>query len=122
MRSIRSGRGGRLGRHGEEKVIRVSNAARSHSEDLAERTRRYVITQSVRVICFVGAVALPLPLWLRLVLIGAGMILPLMGVVAANAGPIVERPRKLTTQLPRAESPVIAPAQIESSRVIDHES
>jgi hypothetical protein len=51
------------------------------------RQRRYAQTQAVRLLCFLLAVFLPVPLWARLVLIVAAFVLPWIGVVNANGGP-----------------------------------
>jgi len=53
--------------------------------------RRYLVMQVVRVVCLILAVVLPVPLWARLAFIPAAMLLPYLGVVAANAGPSRER-------------------------------
>lgn len=49
--------------------------------------RRYLLTQSVRVVSLVLAVVLPGPLWFRLLFVPAALLLPYLGVVAANGGP-----------------------------------
>lgn len=69
----------------------VTTAGRSGSEDRALRQRRYAITQGIRLLCFILAVALPVPLWAKLMLMFGALVLPWMGVVAANGGPAVER-------------------------------
>lgn len=71
----------------------VTTAGRSGTEDRRLRQRRYAQTQAVRLLCFVLAVALPVPLWAKLLLIAGAFTLPWLGVVAANAGPSVERKR-----------------------------
>lgn len=71
----------------------VTSAVRSHSDDLAYRERRYIATQSVRVACLVGATVLPLAMWGRGLLIAGAVVLPWMGVVAANAPTIAKRRR-----------------------------
>ena len=101
-------------------VTVVTSAGRSHSEDIALRQRRYVMTQSLRIVCVVLAASLPVPLvWKSLLLVGA-VALPWFGVVMANAGPTVGRART-TAMLDR---PVAAEPQriaIEPGRVIDQE-
>jgi hypothetical protein len=95
----------------------VTTAGRSHSDDITLRQRRYVLTQSVRIVCVVLAVALPVPVvWKTLFLFGA-VALPWFGVVMANAGPTVGRRRKTALVARPVEQPVrIA---IEPGRVID---
>jgi hypothetical protein len=93
----------------------VTSAGRSGSEDRRLRQRRYAQTQAVRLLCFVLAVALPVPLWAKLVLIGGAFILPWLGVVAANAGPSIERER--STAL--VERPEIVRIALEPGRDVD---
>ncbi|MCW2714713.1 MAG: hypothetical protein JWN88_1760 [Frankiales bacterium] len=97
----------------------VTSARLSHSEDIALRQQRYVITQSLRLVCIVLATALPLPVVLRALLLVGAIALPWFGVVMANAGPT--RPRRRKTAL-RASAGAAAPyAAIEPGRVIDAE-
>jgi hypothetical protein len=95
----------------------VTSAGRSATEERAARMRRYAVTQAVRVGCFVLAVSLPVPLWVKLLLVLAALVLPWMGVVAANAGPSRERPRD-NAMVDRVES---IPLQLEPGRTIDQE-
>ncbi len=78
----------------QDKRTVVTSAGLSGTADRKLRQRRYVITQAIRVSCFVLAVALPVPLWAKLVLIVGAFTLPWIGVVAANAGPTVQRGQK----------------------------
>ncbi len=92
----------------------------SHTDDIALRQRRYVITQSVRILCVVLATALPVAMaWKGLLLFGA-IALPWFGVVMANAGPTVSRTQKsnlvATPVAAQPERIAIAPG-----RVIDME-
>lgn len=106
-------------RSGSEVTV-VTSAAMSHTDDIALRQRRYVMTQSVRMLCVVLAAALPVSLaWKGVLMVGA-IGLPWFGVVMANAGPTVKRTRS-TAMLarPAVEEPVrIA---IEPGRTIDQE-
>ena len=98
----------------------VTSAGRSHSEDISLRQRRYVITQSVRVLCVVLAAALPVPVaWKGVLLVGA-VALPWFGVVMANAGPT--RARARPTAMVARPTPV-EPTRIalEPGRVIDQD-
>jgi hypothetical protein len=72
----------------------VTTAARSHTDDISLRQRRYVITQSVRIACVLLATLLPVPLVWKGVLIFGAVALPWFGVVMANAGPSVSRRRR----------------------------
>jgi hypothetical protein len=73
-------------RHPEDVTV-VTTAGRSGSDDRRLRQRRYAQTQALRLLCFVLAVALPVPLPVRLVLIVGAFALPWIGVVNANGGP-----------------------------------
>lgn len=79
----------------------ITTAGRSGSEDRRLRQRRYAITQGVRVTCFVLAVALPVPLGLKLALIVGALVLPWVGVVSANGGPTVEKRERPTALVDR---------------------
>ena len=71
--------------------VLVTSAGRSGSEEREARMRRYLMTQSVRLVCLVLAVSLPVPVWGKLLLVLGALVLPWMGVVTANAGPRRER-------------------------------
>lgn len=77
-------------RRTEEFVPRITTAAESPTKDIDQRQRRYMISMTIRTLCFVGAVlAIPIP-WLSFVLILAALILPYLAVVMANsASPIL---------------------------------
>ncbi len=98
-------------------VTVVTSAGLSHSEDIALRQRRYLLTQSVRGVCILLAAALPVPLIYKGLLIVGALALPWFGVIMANAGPTVPSRRKTALQ----DSPVEQPERIaiEPSRVID---
>jgi hypothetical protein len=93
----------------------ITTAGRSGSEDRRLRQRRYAITQAVRVSCFVLAVALPVPLGVRLALVVGAFVLPWIGVVSANGGPAVDK-------RPRPTALVDRPVRIalEPGRDVDH--
>ncbi|CAN5247161.1 MAG: DUF3099 domain-containing protein [Nocardioides sp.] len=67
--------------------VRITSAAVSPREELARRQRNYLISMSLRTVCFVGAVIAGMAgiNWLWPFLIGAALILPYVAVVAANA-------------------------------------
>ena len=65
-------------------AVRITTAASSRNDDIAARQRRYVISMSIRTLCFVGAVAVG-PGILRWVLVAAAVLLPYVAVVMANA-------------------------------------
>jgi threonine/homoserine/homoserine lactone efflux protein len=99
----------------EQPPVVVTSAGRSGTADRRLRQRRYAQTQALRLLCFILAVALPVPLWAKLVLIAGAFVLPWLGVVAANAGPAVERTR--TTAL--VERPAVVRIALEPGRDVD---
>lgn len=100
-------------------VAVVTSAHLSHSDDIALRQRRYVLTQGVRLACVVLATMLPVALaWKGALMLGA-IGLPWFGVVMANAGPTVGRKKKNALVAREVEQP--ERIAIEPSRVIDQE-
>jgi hypothetical protein len=101
--------------------VAVVTAARlSHSDDISLRQRRYILTQSVRVVCVVLATMLPVSLiWKGVFMLGA-LALPWFGVVMANAGPTVSRRRK-TSLMDRPAVTQPDRIAIEPGRVIDQD-
>jgi Flp pilus assembly protein TadB len=67
-----------------DRVYNVTNARVSLSADQASRSRRYLISMSIRVICFVLCVVFTG--WLRWAFFIGALILPWVAVVIANAG------------------------------------
>ena len=68
----------------DDDVVRITSTASAQSDDMAMRTRRYLIQMTIRVVCFVGAVAIDHPVrWLLLV---GAVVLPYVAVVLANNG------------------------------------
>lgn len=105
--------------HSSHDSVVVTSAGLSHTADMRLRTRRYLITQAIRVACVLLAVLLPVaPVWKIGFIIGS-IILPWFGVVAANAGPTVDR-RHATALVATPVQPVER-LSIEPGRVIDAE-
>lgn len=69
---------------GSGDAVRITSAAASLSEDVAARSRRYLVQMSIRVVCFLGAVLVDH--WSRWLLLGGAVVLPYVAVVLANAG------------------------------------
>lgn len=67
----------------EQDAVRITSAAPSRGEGIAAREKRYLISMGIRVLCFVGAIAVG-PGWLRWVLIAGAVVLPYVAVVMAN--------------------------------------
>jgi hypothetical protein len=98
-------------------TVRVTSAGLSHSDDLRLRQRRYLLTQGVRVACVLLAVLLPVePHW-KIGFILLSVALPWFGVVAANAGPTVDRRRPTAVVPAPLDAPVVL--ALEPGRVID---
>ena len=95
----------------------VTHAGMSGTEDRRLRQRRYMVTQLLRMACFLLAVCLPVALWAKLLLVVGAFVLPWMGVMAANAGPTVEKSRT-TNVVERVETTFLP---LEPGRTIDQE-
>ena len=65
-------------------AVRITTARSSAAEDMRARQRRYAVSMTIRLVCFVGAVAVG-PGVLRWVLVAAAVFLPLFAVIMANA-------------------------------------
>ena len=65
-------------------AVRITTARNNAADDMRSRQRRYAISMTIRLVCFVGAVAVG-PGVLRWVLVAAAVFLPLFAVVMANA-------------------------------------
>ena len=106
-------------RHDRSSATVVTSAKLSHTEDIALRQRRYVLTQGARIVCVVLAALLPVPLvWKCLLILGA-VALPWFGVVMANAGPTIGRRRRNALVERTAEEP--ARIALEPGKVIDQQ-
>lgn len=67
----------------QEKAVRITTAAEHHGVERDARVHRYVISMSIRTLCFIGVVLAPSP-WRWILLVGA-VLLPYVAVVGANA-------------------------------------
>ncbi|MCW2845359.1 MAG: hypothetical protein JWN22_3275 [Nocardioides sp.] len=74
-----------LSRHRED-AVRITTAASSRDADINARQKRYLLSMSIRSICFIGAVSTAIAgiTWLWPWLIAAALILPYVAVVMAN--------------------------------------
>ena len=71
-------------------VVRITSAPESPRTELGNRERRYLISMTVRTVCFIGAVVVG-DNWFRWVLVAGAFLLPYVAVVMANsASPRVE--------------------------------
>lgn len=66
-------------------TFNVTTAPVSAAEDRAHRQRAYLISMSLRVVCFILAITVPAPMPVRIALIAGAILLPYFAVVIANA-------------------------------------
>jgi hypothetical protein len=73
-------------RHRDE-AVRITTAAQSHEHDISVRQRHYLVSMSIRVVCFIGAVFAGANgiNWLWPLLIVGAIVLPYVAVIGANA-------------------------------------
>ncbi len=74
-------------RSDRQDAVRITTAASSRNVDIATRQRRYLLSMSLRTICFVGAIVANLAgiSWLWPILVAGALVLPYVAVVMANA-------------------------------------
>ncbi len=65
--------------------MRITTAARPHSEDIDHRQRRYAISMLIRTLCFILAVV-TMGHWVMWVFLVGAVFLPYIAVVIANGG------------------------------------
>ena len=68
----------------EPEVHRITEARESHTSERDSRVRKYTISMTVRLVCFV--LAFFFDGWLRWVLLVGAVVLPYIAVVIANGG------------------------------------
>jgi hypothetical protein len=64
---------------------RITTAGPAHTDEVDHRQRRYLISMSIRTVCFVLA-AVTAPHWSMWLFLVASLVLPYVAVVAANVG------------------------------------
>ena len=70
----------------EPEPVRITTATRARSAEIGARQRRYLISMTIRTVCFVLAIVfrdVPVLMW---GFIAASFLLPYVAVVMANAG------------------------------------
>ena len=70
-------------RDAHDRAIRITTASTSRQEEISQRQRRYVMSMSLRTVCFIAAVLTEG--WVRWVLVACAVVLPYVAVVMANA-------------------------------------
>jgi hypothetical protein len=98
-------------RSGTPEVPRITSVAEPAADEVARRTRRYLVQMGIRIVCFLGAVTTwgRIPVWISWLLLAGAVVLPYIAVILANAGserreqpgPLME-PRALESR-PRTE-------------------
>jgi hypothetical protein len=69
----------------EPEPVRITTATRGHSDDVGARQRRYVISMTIRTVCFLLAVV-SMGHWFMWAFLAASLVLPYFAVVVANGG------------------------------------
>ena len=69
----------------EPDAVRITTATRGRSHDIDTRQRRYVVSMTIRTLCFLLAVV-SMGHWFMWVFLAASFFLPYVAVVIANAG------------------------------------
>ena len=72
------------GRKGAAPTYRITTARKSVPDDQASRVRGYVISMSIRIVCFLLAVVTTG--WLRWTFVAGALLIPYFAVVFANGG------------------------------------
>ena len=67
-----------------QEAHRITTARKSVADDQAYRVRGYVISMSIRIVCFLLAVVTHG--WLRWTFVAAALVIPYLAVVFANGG------------------------------------
>lgn len=67
----------------EPEPVRITSAGSALSDDIAARSRRYLLQMGIRVLCFIGAVVVDHPI--RWALLAGAIVLPYVAVLLANA-------------------------------------
>ncbi len=69
----------------QDEAVRITTANRGKSQDIEFRQRRYLVSMTIRTLCFLLAVAFA-GTWLMWVFLASTFFLPTIAVVVANAG------------------------------------
>lgn len=82
-------------RRNDTSAIRITTARKGIADDQASRVRGYVISMSIRIVCFLLAVVTTG--WLRWTFVAGALIIPYIAVVFANGGrePVEDPPETL---------------------------
>jgi hypothetical protein len=89
-------------------VRNITEAGMSHAQDVHDRTVRYLVSMSIRMVCFILAVLTPSP-WRWAFAFGA-IVLPWVAVLIANAGK-EHGPPENTSVIEHAPDAALAPGR-----------
>lgn len=81
----------------DDGVVTITAAPENVSTDIDRRQRRYILSMTVRTLCFIAAVFVVSIPWLCGALIAASFVLPYIAVVIANSA------------APRGDQPLLGP-------------
>lgn len=104
-----------LRRSEDDDAVRITTVNQSRADDIAGRQRRYLISMTIRMVCFVAAYFVG-PGWLRWVLMAGAVFLPYVAVVFANAADMRKdrfrlNPVPPTGELGSSSSPSLPPSE-----------
>jgi uncharacterized membrane protein len=101
-------------RRGAQDAVRITTAPINRRDDIAARQRRYLLSMSLRTICFVGAIIASLAgvHWLWPILIAGAIVLPYFAVVMANAA--TGRRPEAAVEAPGFQHPELGAARVPS--------
>jgi len=102
-------------------AVLITRAQQSQADEMRARTRRYAVTMGIRTLCFILAVALPLPVWAKFVLIVGAVVLPWLAVTAANAGPVRKTGEAPSFDPGRPAAAPIEPLRLSGAKIIEGE-
>ncbi|MFV0429059.1 MAG: DUF3099 domain-containing protein [Arachnia sp.] len=99
--------------------VLITSASRGRTLDVEARTRRYLITMSVRTACFIAF--LVVPGWWKVVALAGAALLPAVAVLLANNAD--HRPPPLAPAAPDDAGPLaLPPVQIIPGRIEEEDS
>jgi hypothetical protein len=113
LEAVVSAAGSKFGRRAEPSPIRITTARRGIADEQAARVRGYVISMTIRILCFLLAVVTTG--WLRWTFVAGALLIPYIAVVFANGGrePVGAAPDTLRP-IPGRELPSAAPVDREA--------
>lgn len=92
-----------------ERIYHITSARRALSEDVDDRTTRYLFTMTIRTVCLIACALVPG--WYRWLFAAGAILLPMLAVMVANAGrePAGKIDETAEPSIPPPSGPVIDP-------------